>query len=217
MQMNDKEKHSNSALIIFTRNPELGKCKTRLAATVGNESALEIYNFLLAHTASITQDIAADVFIFYSETIEINDIWNSNTYKKLLQTRGDLGAKMKHAFETVFNKGYTDVIIIGSDIYELTTSDIEKAFQKLHKNNVVIGPAVDGGYYLLGLQTIYPAIFKNKEWGTNTVLKDSLLDLKEETVVLLDKKNDVDYYEDIKDIAIFQDMLPIHLQMKHTT
>ena len=75
----------------------------------------------------------------------------------------------------------------------------------------VLGPAEDGGYYLLGMKTIQPALFKNKAWGTETVQKDTLLDLKDARVAILEEKNDIDYYEDVKDIEIFQQFLPAHL------
>ena len=199
---------SKSALIVFTRNPELGKCKTRLAATIGDQSALDVYRFLLDHTVKITTPLSADVYVYYSEKIKDVDIWDSSIFRKKQQQGHDLGDKMQHAFTDVFNMGYQRAIIIGSDMYDLTTQELEDAFLKLEDNNFVIGPAQDGGYYLLGMKHLKPQLFKNKKWGTQRVLSDTLQDLELENLAILAEKNDVDYYEDIKDIAVFKKFFP---------
>jgi len=198
---------SKKAIIIFTRNPELGKCKTRLAATVGDEKALEIYKFLIAHTVEITTYLKADKFVYYSEKVHHNDFWDSETFRKKVQEGDDLGVRMHNAFSEVFSLGYEKAIIIGSDMYDMVTQDIENAFEGLSDKDFVIGPAEDGGYYLLGMKEVKSAVFKNKIWGTDTVLKDTLADLKDEKVLSLTEKNDVDYYEDIKDVEAFQPFL----------
>lgn len=95
---------SKNALIIFTRNPVLGRVKTRLAKSVGNETALDIYRFLLNKTKEVTKNIPGDKIIFYSEKILDKDLWDTTTYKKELQYGSDLGAKMNNAFETCFKK-----------------------------------------------------------------------------------------------------------------
>jgi len=192
--------NSKNLLLIFTRNPELGKCKTRLAATVGDHSALEIYKFLLEHTAGITKNTPATKQVFYSEKIWEKDTWDTTIYDKKLQKGSDLGERMYHAFLEGFNSGFERIIVIGSDMYDLSQDDLENAFTRLNTNDYVIGPATDGGYYLLGMKTLDKDIFKNKEWGTSTVLKDTLNHLKETKLHLLEAKNDVDIYDDIKDI-----------------
>lgn len=198
---------SKNALIIFTRNPELGKCKTRLAATVGDESALKIYEFLIQHTVSITQHTHADKFVFYSEKVKNNDQWDNSIFSKAEQEGDDLGARMYNAFATIFRRGYKNAIVIGSDMYDLSTEDLDQGFSALENNDFVIGPAEDGGYYLLGMKHLTASVFNNKTWGTDTVLKETLKDLSEHTVCKLDTRNDVDYYEDIKDIEVFQQFL----------
>lgn len=205
---------SKNALLIFTRNPELGKCKTRLAATVGNHVALEIYKFLLQHTVKITAPLAVDKFVYYTVKLRAGDLWDPAVYGKKLQQGDDLGLRMEHAFNTTFQLGYERVIIIGSDMYDMNTKDIENAFEQLKSNDFVVGPAEDGGYYLLGMKKINSEIFQNKKWGSDTVLSATLLDLKEEKVTLLEEKNDVDYYEDIKEIDAFQGFFPEELKKK---
>ena len=202
---------SKKALIVFTRNPELGKCKTRLAASIGDQSALDVYRFLLDHTVKITSPLTADVYVYYSEKIKEIDIWDTTVFRKKQQQGHDLGAKMQNAFTEVLHMGYQKAIIIGSDMYDITTQDLEDAFSTLEDNNFVIGPAQDGGYYLLGMKHLKPPLFKNKKWGTNTVLSDTLKDLELENLAILAEKNDVDYYEDIKDIAVFKKFFP-HLK-----
>jgi len=191
---------SKNLIIIFTRNPELGKVKTRLAKTVGNESALNIYKHLLNHTEKTIRSIESDKAVYYSVKIRDNDIWDNQIYQKHLQKGDDLGIRMLNAFESAFKNNYKKVVIVGSDLYDLNPQDIKKAFNELEKNDVVIGPAKDGGYYLLGIKKLQSQVFKNKDWGTETVLKDTLANLNNKKVKLLEEKNDIDIWEDIKDI-----------------
>jgi len=189
---------SKRALIVFTRNPELGQCKTRLAKTIGDEAALKIYKFLLEHTARISEKSKADKFVFYSESIKKNDIWNSDVFRKKLQQGTNLGERMENAFTELFQLGYEKIIIIGSDLLDLKTKDINNAFEQLQDHDIVIGPAKDGGYYLLGMKTIHSKIFKNKPWGTSSVLKETMLDIQNSTFALLEELNDIDTFEDLK-------------------
>lgn len=202
---------SKKALLIFTRNPELGKVKTRLAKTVGNESALEIYKFLLNHTLEITKDLHLDKYVFYSEDINQDDIWDTAIFRKKLQAGDDLGERMNNAFTEIFSLGYEKAIIIGSDMFNLDTNDLNNAFEALQDNQYVLGPATDGGYYLLGMKEVNSEVFLNKNWGTNTVLKTTLQDLRDEKLVVLEERNDIDYYQDIKNIDAFQQYLPPYL------
>ncbi|HVE60996.1 MAG TPA: TIGR04282 family arsenosugar biosynthesis glycosyltransferase [Chitinophagaceae bacterium] len=169
----------SEALIIFVRNPELGKVKTRLAATLGQEKALEIYQQLLAHTLAITKTLAIQKFVFYEGVITKQDMWEVNGYHQLLQKETDLGKKMHYAFEAVLEKGFNKVVIIGSDCIELTESIIQEAFYQLNTKEVVIGPANDGGYYLLGMRCLHPELFINKKWSSNTVYGATVNDFNE--------------------------------------
>ena len=199
--------HPKDLLIIFTRNPELGKCKTRLAATVGDESALNIYKFLLDHTKNITKGLKIGKWVYYSDDIWENDIWDKSVYEKKVQSGNDLGERMSNAFIDGFNAGHEKIIIIGSDMYDLNENDLLEAFQILDHHDYVIGPAIDGGSYLLGMKVLNPVLFKNKTWGTDTVLEDTIQDLKGKNYDLLAPKNDIDYFEDIKNIEIFRTFL----------
>ncbi len=190
---------SNKNLIItFTRNPELGKVKTRLAKTIGEASALAIYIKLLEHTESVLRNIDSDKAVYYSVKIRENDLWDSNIYQKHQQFGDDLGIRMQNAFKAGFDAGYSKIAIVGSDLHDLQPKHITQAFDALDTNDVTIGPAEDGGYYLLGMKSLYKDVFENKNWGTETVFDDTIKNLKNESVFLLEQLNDVDTYEDIK-------------------
>lgn len=199
--------HPKELLIIFTRNPELGKCKTRLAATVGDKVALNIYKFLLNHTKNFTNRLNTSKWVCYSDYIGENDIWDPSVYEKKLQSGNELGKRMSRAFKDGFDAGHEKIIIIGSDMYDLNENDLNEAFATLDEHDFVIGPAIDGGYYLLGMKVFNPALFINKTWGADTVLEATLHDLRNENYGLLAPKNDIDNYEDIKDIEVLQNFL----------
>ena len=198
---------NNNLLIIFTRNPELGKVKTRLSATVGNEAALNIYKFLLQHTFSITKNLKVEKQVHYSVKVRDNDIWNETIYNKKQQSGKDLGKRMENAIQKGFEDGFKNIILIGSDLYDISQLDLETAFNALKNHNFVIGPAEDGGYYLIGMNTMNSSVFKNKKWGSDTVLKETLNNLKNETYQLLPLRNDIDVFEDIRGINVFQQFL----------
>lgn len=189
---------SKKALIIFTRNPELGQCKTRLAKTIGDENALEVYKFLLNHTASIAKEVKADRYVFYSENIIKDDLWDVGTFRKKLQKGDGLGQRMHNAFVELLEMGYEKVAIIGSDLLDLDAEVVNDAFAKLDFKDVVIGPALDGGYYLLGMKNLYPIVFENKVWGSISVLQSTLEDLQNSTLHLLKELNDIDTFEDMR-------------------
>ena len=195
---------SKSALIIFARNPELGKCKTRLAKKVGDENALAIYKILLQHTVEISKDLNVDKYVYYANSVSKNDVWNEEIFRKKKQEGEDLGSRMDNAFLDLFGMGYKKIIIIGSDMYDLSMTDLENAYSCLEKNDLVIGPASDGGYYLLGMKKPYPSVFKNKNWGTKTVFEHTMADLFNNSVCKLKERNDIDIYEDIVGLDIFQ-------------
>ncbi len=175
------KKFMKQALIIFVKNLQYGKVKTRLAAKVGDDKAFEIYKTLLDHTYNVVRRLNCDKYIFYSDFIEENDIWSEDDCIKVLQTGNGLGERMLQAFSMLFvhrtsfgEKDYDRVAIIGSDCAELTLSIIENAFTKLNEVDIVIGPANDGGYYLLGMKKKNEALFQNVSWSTSSVLEQTL-------------------------------------------
>ena len=197
--------HKN-LIITFTRNPELGKVKSRLAKSIGEASALEVYKFLLEHTKNVLSKLDCDRAVYYSVKIRENDIWDSEVFSKHQQFGDDLGERMKNAFENGFKKGYEKIIIVGSDLYDLNTEIINQAFKQLDTNDNVIGPAEDGGYYLLGMKTLNPSVFDIENWGTETVYKQTVSKLTS-SLYVLETLNDIDYVEDLKPYDIFNKYL----------
>jgi len=189
----------DSLLMIFAKNPELGKVKTRLAKTIGNEKALMIYVKLLEHTHAVADRVFADKAVFYSDKVQEFDILDYYKFPKFLQKGKDLGERMERAFGQAFAQDYDKVVIIGSDCYEITTEIVEDALTALDDHNVVLGPALDGGYYLLGMDRHYPHLFKDKAWSTPDVLLDTILDIKKLKLSysLLPTLSDVDEEKDL--------------------
>lgn len=188
-----------SKLIIFVKNEEAGKVKTRLAKAVGNDMALDIYRKLLAYTREITEPLPVHKEVWYSRFIPKNDIWDQGNFKKRLQSGQNLGKRMLNAFRKSFeNEGYAKVVIIGSDCAELTSGLIENAFGKLDDYEFTIGPAEDGGYYLLGMRGFHPEVFDKVEWSTNDVFTQTVKNIKVmgANYAKLEELNDVDTIED---------------------
>jgi len=191
---------NDKLLMVFAKNPQLGRVKTRLAKAVGDEKALDIYKILLAHTLTIAKIVNCDKAIFYSDYIDETDMWNEAKFVQNIQEGNDLGERMHNAFKYAFYKQYKSVVIIGSDCFDLNEQIITDAFEILKENEVVIGPAKDGGYYLLGMRTLYSDLFMNKQWSTKNVLPDTLLDITklDVSIKLLPTLSDIDEEKDLK-------------------
>jgi rSAM/selenodomain-associated transferase 1 len=188
-----------NALIIFIRNPEKGKVKSRLSKDLGEEKTLAVYKFLLQYTRDICIESDVNRFVFYSDYIDLDDIWSEPFFVRYLQEGEDLGERMNNAFLKVFNLGYQAISIIGSDCYELTSNHIQKAFVQLETTDVVIGPTKDGGYYLLGMKKLYPQLFTGKNWGCDDVLKNTIDNLNQYKLkfIELTSLNDIDTVKDL--------------------
>ena len=189
-------KELERALIIFARKPEIGKVKTRLAATIGDEKTLGIYTKLLLHTKTIATDVSCDKYVFLTE-MKHDNFWDG--FSDEVQEGDSLGMRMHHAFQLLFNKGYKQVLIIGSDCPGLNSYIINQGFEKLMSADVVIGPATDGGYYLLGMKKLHNQLFENKQWSTGSVLNDTLDDINAASLncAIMQKLTDVDEEKDI--------------------
>src|SRR5688500_6765057 len=187
------------ALIIFIRNPVLGQVKTRLSKSIGDHKTLEVYKLLLQHTQAITYGLSCDKFLYYSGDPNPHDSWDNQRYMKKKQHPGTLGEKMFQAFEELFGKGYEQVIIMGSDGLGVDEEQINTAFQSLQEREIVIGPATDGGYYLLGMNSLHRSLFENKQWSSETVCEDTLAGMNAAglTVAILPQLNDIDEEADL--------------------
>jgi uncharacterized protein len=189
-----------NALIIFVKNPVLGKVKTRLAATLGHKMALEIYLKLISLTLEAVKNVQADRFIFFSD--EVNEsIGNELLFKKLTQKGKDLGQRMNNAFEAIFELNYQNIAIIGTDCPGISAGIIEQAFEALENHAIAIGPAQDGGYYLLAMKEGFREIFEGIEWSTDTVFASTIqiCEQHKKSVKVLVELNDVDEEKDLAD------------------
>lgn len=186
-------------LIIFVKNEEAGKTKTRLAADIGDEHALKVYQKLLKWTFKQTRYLNTAKEVWYSRFIPEEDIWGKEDFKKEIQSGEDLGTRMSNAFRQSFrNEEFEKVVIIGSDCAELTTEIVQAAFRALDSDDFVIGPAEDGGYYLLGMRKFYPEVFEEIEWSTKSVYNETVKKIAElsATFTRLQVLNDVDTLKD---------------------
>lgn len=188
---------TRNALLIFIRNPELGKVKTRLAQELGDQEALRIYNTLLAHTRRIALTVEVRRYLFYSNFIDPADEWPSSQFDKQLQPQGDLGNRMLQAFELALRENEA-AIIVGSDCPGLNTDILQTAFEQLRQHDFVIGPAQDGGYYLLGMRQVSPYLFLDMTWSTSHVFTDTIrrLGANGKSYYVLPTLSDIDYAED---------------------
>jgi rSAM/selenodomain-associated transferase 1 len=184
------------ALIVFQKNAILGNVKTRLAQTIGEEVALSCYFEMIKSTHQQLLKVEADIFLYYSDFIESTLAQNWPTR---LQNGKDLGERMYNAFKELKSIGFEQVVIIGTDCLELTSIIINQAFATLSSHDYVLGPATDGGYYLLGLTELTDSLFLNKEWSNESVFQTAIDTIKKEnkTVFLLEKLSDIDNYTDL--------------------
>lgn len=190
---------NDSLLMIFVKNLIPGMVKTRLAKDIGIDKALDVYMELVRHTHKVTKKLEVDKIVYYSEYVEIEDVWEEDIYGLQVQKGNSFGERMSNAFDRAFDS-YNKVIIIGSDCYDISSKIIKEAYAKLDEHDVVVGPAVDGGYYLLGMKEFIPQFFENKTFSTSTVLQE-LLEEAEDLhleVYHLPKIGDIDTIEDLK-------------------
>lgn len=185
------------ALLIFIKNPVAGRVKTRLASEVGDEMALAMYRRLLDHTREVATRVEADRLLFYSDFMEPEDPWTEEFFRKHIQAGDDLGQRMENAFRIALRR-HRKAVIIGSDCPGITEELIEKAFTALDRNDLVIGPAQDGGYYLLGMKEMHEFFFREMEWSTAQVLPTTLdrAEANNLQIHLLPEQRDVDFLGD---------------------
>lgn len=199
--MNIKKKN---AIIIFAKYPKHGNVKTRLAKTLGEAFATNFYVRCSEHTFKECLKLSKHSvsFLFYPDkehSLELKS-WAGKNFIYKIQDGKDLGARMRNAFTEVFKNNFEKVLIVGTDIPDLSSGLINQALSELDKNEIVIGPSTDGGYYLLGMKKFHPDLFNNIQWSSEEVLNKTLniinqLDLN---FNLLPKLMDIDTEEDLK-------------------
>lgn len=188
---------SDYALILFAKNARLGKVKSRLAATVGPQKALAIYEALLERIRQVTAPVRVTKYLYYSDEIEEKDAWDPALFLKRLQRGEDLGARMKNAIAEVLTT-HGGAILIGSDIPGITTSLLNQAFRVLKDYDLVIGSTEDGGYYLIGMRQENAALFDTMAWSTDSVFTETMRRIQNRglTCYELPRLADIDKEED---------------------
>ena len=186
-------------LVIFVKNPEEGKVKTRLAADIGNKRALDVYQKLLAYTRGVVKKLNVTKQVWYSSSIDFSDNWGEDQFIKKLQIGDNLGERMQEAFRQGFREGFGRILIIGSDCPALSDQHLLSAYEELECNDVVLGPSQDGGYYLLGMNHYIPELFINKSWSQDSLYRETIktLDQLDKSWGELEELNDIDTLDDL--------------------
>jgi rSAM/selenodomain-associated transferase 1 len=187
---------TDALVIVFVKNIKLGTVKTRLAKTIGDYGAFEVYAELVKITEKATSELKVDKRIYFSNAI-VDSQWQDNF--KAVQNGVNLGERMLNAFKDGFKDGYKRIVLIGSDLPDISSKHIESGLKKLNDNKVVFGPAEDGGYYLIGLSELETCVFENKPWSQSDLLEVTLNELHQKGIKtgILDTLNDIDTYEDL--------------------
>lgn len=193
-----RQSPAESALIVFLRLPEKGKVKTRIASTEGEAGALKIYLELLSITFNMLAQLDIPIYLFYEGGLPVASARN-NAYSYHLQSGADLGSKMADAFSKVLQHHHK-AVLIGSDCPGLSVSIVNEAFRLLDQTDIVLGPATDGGYYLIGCKKMHPALFEKITWSTASVLGETIEKIHQEALScqLLEQLTDVDTATDWK-------------------
>ena len=191
-------------LIIFTRYPQPGKTKTRLIPALGVEGAANLQRQMTEYTLSNVKELCKSTAIsfevrFADGNLQLMQSWLGTELNYQLQGEGDLGKRMQNSFLNAFNRGAQRVVIIGIDCPGVDTEVLAEAFEKIPDCDLLLGPAVDGGYYLIGLKRVIGELFINIDWGTAKVLQQTV-DIAEQlnlSVGYLRTLADVDRPEDL--------------------
>jgi uncharacterized protein len=186
-------------IFLFCRYPELGKVKSRLAAHCGPEKALRLYKKMLSVLLKNLDQSDKKLIVHYTGCTRGRAVeWLASREIKP-QVDGDLGQKLGSAVRQGFAESETSIVLIGADCPEIDRKLLSKVEKVLQNNDLAIGPAVDGGYYLLALKKSVEPLFENIDWGTKNVLSQTLAAASKENlkVKLLEEKNDMDHWADI--------------------
>ena len=192
-------------LIVFTKDPEKGKAKTKLEAFLTLPQCHALYEAFLMDTMNIAMNVKCDKRILaYSSSGDPKFIKEHfNQFDLVKQDGKDLGERKFNAFKHAFEEGASKVVLIGSDAPTLPEKLVEQAFNKLEDNNIVIGPTKDGGYYLLGLTSLIPGIFDNIDWSSSKVFEKTLENIKKtgKPFFVLKQWYDVDNHDDLAHLS----------------
>jgi rSAM/selenodomain-associated transferase 1 len=183
-------------VLVFEKNVILGQVKTRLASGMGELPALEIYKHLVQLTYSALEEVSVPVWTFFSDFIP--ESTHPIVENSFVQQGQDLGERMSNAFACTFESGRDKVVLIGTDCPTLQSHHLLQAFEALNHSDLVLGPATDGGYYLIGMKSSAAYLFEGIAWSTSQVLSQTLHVASQQglIVTLLPELDDIDTQED---------------------
>ena len=193
----------DSCVLVFVRAPAIGKVKTRLAEMMDPRTVLDLYQcFVIDVLDMLTQAGFQAVVCYHPQSAEQQvTAWLGDNYRYVPQEGSDLGARMANAFQAVFDQGCRRALLIGTDFPDLPAEIIQQALDGLRQKGAVIGPADDGGYYLIGFarEHFLPVVFDAIPWGTKRVFEDTLriISRHERHPLVLPRWRDIDEYEDL--------------------
>lgn len=190
------------ALIVFLKPPVKGRVKTRLARSVGEQQALAVYRALVQLTLKAADESGAEVFAYMSESGDPGFAMPAG-FRLRVQRGETLGLRMENAFKEVFEEGFGKVLIIGSDCPQMSPAVLWQAYRYLDAAPVVVGPATDGGYFLLGMTAFVPGIFDLARWSHAQVLDETLAILQRKRVgyALMSELSDLDDAQDLRRLS----------------
>ncbi|MGP1375440.1 MAG: TIGR04282 family arsenosugar biosynthesis glycosyltransferase [Almyronema sp.] len=191
-------------LIVFTRYPTPGQTKTRLISALGEMGAADLQRQMTEHTLKQVQacqrmrSLTVEI-CFTGATQTAMQAWLGSQWCYRLQGAGDLGDRLLRAFERAAKTGCRRTVAIGIDCPGLNANCLNQAFEQLGDRDLVLGPATDGGYYLIGLQQPQPTLFKAISWGTSAVLSQTVAAATQAalSIAYLEVLQDVDYPQDL--------------------
>ncbi|MEE9524968.1 MAG: TIGR04282 family arsenosugar biosynthesis glycosyltransferase [Thermodesulfovibrionales bacterium] len=188
------------ALILFAKAPERHNVKTRLSEHMSDEERLELYIALLDKAIDKLRSIKeVETLICYTPS-DKREYFGKYGLKTFPQSDGDLGERMFNALVHVFKDGFDSAIIVGVDIPDLSEKIIENAFDLLMHKDIVFGPAIDGGYYLVGMSKPVDVVFRDIDWSTDRTLQQSIAVAESHgyTVAYTDTLSDIDTIDDVR-------------------
>lgn len=189
---------TSECVIFYVKWPQKGKVKTRLAREIGSDYAVDLYRCFILDLTDTLKKLSQDVILCYSpiDSETVFRSWLGDRFRYSPQSDGDLGIRMKRSFIQEFENGYERVVLIGSDTPDLPAETLKQAFTELEETDAVIGPAVDGGYWLIGFRSsgFYPGVFEGISWSTETVLAETMKRFRQKTVpvAVLLQRRDID-------------------------
>lgn len=199
------DRHKKDVLIIFVRYPEPGAVKTRLAQRIGPERAASLYKLMAESIIDNTRSDDYEQAVFYTPISRKKELreWIDRDMTMYPQAEGDLGARLSAAFAEVFGRGAARAVVIGTDAPLVVREKVSRAFSELKTRDCVIGPCMDGGYYLLGLSGPHYSVFRDISWGGDAVFGETVARIEEAGLryLVTERSLDIDVWNDVLILA----------------